>query len=654
MCGITGFWGCDERLDDLNGIVGRMADAMSARGPDDRGIWVDAQCGLALGHRRLAVLDLSAEGHQPMVSSCGRYVIVFNGEIYNFGQLKSALVQEGCAFRGHSDTEVLIEAIGQWGIQKTLVQLNGMFAFALWDHQVQKLFLVRDRLGIKPLYYGWINNQFVFASELKALWAHPHFQKDIQIDAVALLMHYGYIPAPHSIFRGIYKLLPGTFLSVSREHILQRATFSPTPTAAQTLLQPAVYWSAQNMVAQSMDQPVVSSDEALSLLHERLSEAVLLRMVADVPLGAFLSGGIDSSTIVALMQVQSARPVKTFSIGFAETDYNEAPWACAIARHLGTDHTELYMSNKEIMDQLPLLPEVFDEPFADSSQIPQWMISRLTRQHVTVCLSGDGGDELFCGYDRYRFCRLLWRCMTWAPIGVRRVLARVLSQFPERAYHHILQRVRQTKSSDKIAKLAGAIQQETPDALYEFVMSLWNDIPELMPNFVPAKDLDRSFLSAAVLSDSTHRMMFRDLVHYLPDDLLTKVDRASMGVGLEVRVPLLDHHVVATAWRMPLWMHSLEGQSKWPLRQILYRYVPRHLIDRPKMGFGVPIDRWLRGPLRMWAEDLLDEGRLKRDGYFDPGVVHRVWAAHLSGKRQAHQAIWCLLAFQTWLARFGR
>jgi asparagine synthase (glutamine-hydrolysing) len=623
-----------------------MAEQLVHRGPDDSGAWVDPQAGLALGFRRLAILDLTPEGHQPMLSACGRHVIVFNGEVYSFNELREELEPKGCKFRGHSDTEVMLAAISEWGLEAAVKKFVGMFAFALWDRRERALHLVRDRLGIKPLYYGWVGKTFLFGSELKALRAHPDFVPEINRDALALQMRHDYIPQPYSIYKGIYKLPPGCILTVNSNQ-----------SGAAKQATPRRYWSAKEVAEQGIANPFKGSErEAIEQLDALLREAVRLRMVADVPLGAFLSGGIDSSTVVALMQAQSSRPVKTFTIGFYEDSYNEARQAKAVAAHLGTDHTELYVTPDETMAVIPKLPTLYDEPFSDSSQIPTYLISALARRHVTVSLSGDGGDELFGGYDRYFVGYAAWQKVGWLPYSFRRLLARIIAAGRVETYNKWLAWLsplfsrygRPKPVGQKVHRLAQVLAFESPEALYHQLLSHWQQPEEIV---LGAEE------PATALTDSTQwaslpglfqRMMFFDLITYLPDDILTKVDRASMGVSLEARVPLIDHRVVEFAARMPLSMKIRGGQGKWLLRQVLYQYVPKALIERPKMGFGVPIDSWLRGPLREWAEGLLDAQRLRREGYFCPEPIRQLWREHLSGVRNWDYYLWDILMFQAW------
>ncbi len=647
MCGISGYLDTSRQTvcADLEATITRMSNTLCHRGPDDRGIWIDEAAGVALGHRRLSIVDLSPEGHQPMQSACGRYVVIYNGEIYNFQALRQELEGFGHPFRGRSDTEVLLAAIRQWGLTAAIERCVGMFAFALWDRKERLLHLVRDRLGIKPLYYGWVGKTFVFGSELKALRAHPDFKREINRDALALYLRHNYIPAPHTIYSGIYKLPPGMTLTLNS-------------TEARADVSPVAYWSARGVAERGVAEPLAgSADDAIAHLDALLRDAVKLRMVADVPLGAFLSGGIDSSTTVALMQAQSEQPVKTFTIGFHEAGYNEAEEAQAVARHLGTEHTELYVTPEEAMAVIPRLPTLYDEPFSDSSQIPTFLVSELARRHVTVCLSGDGGDELFGGYPRYDLGQNLWRKIGWMPAFGRQTFASALAAVPAEVLNAgfawaapILGKYgRAGKAGDKLHKLAELLAVDEPEGLYLNLLSHWKAPAGLVLDACePATVLtDRS--QWAALPDFKQRMMYLDTVTYLPDDILVKVDRASMGVSLEARVPLLDHRVVEFAWRLPLSLKIRHGQGKWLLRQVLYKYVPSALVERPKMGFGVPIGDWLRGPLRDWAEALLDARTLREQGLLRPEPIQTKWAEHLAGQSNWQYYLWDILMFQAWL-----
>jgi asparagine synthase (glutamine-hydrolysing) len=624
-----------------------MASRLRHRGPDDCGCWCDPAAGIALAHRRLSIVDLSPLGHQPMISPSERFVIVFNGEVYNHRALRRELPASAeRRLRGHSDTEVMLAAVDAWGLQPALNRFVGMFVFALWDRTERTLHLVRDRLGIKPLYWGRAGDSLVFASELSAIVAHPAFRSDIDRGALALLMRYGYVPGPHSIYAGIHKLQPGTVLTVRSP---QPADWSET-----------AFWSAEAVATRGMeDRFDGSDDEAAAELERLLHESIGLRMLADVPVGAFLSGGLDSSTVTAFMQAQSARPVRTFTIGSFDADHDEAPAARAVARHLGTDHRELYVTAADAMAVIPQLPTVYDEPFADSSQIPTLLVSTLARQDVVVALSGDGGDELFGGYNRHVWSDQVWSVVRALPSGARTAAAGAIGSLSpqqwSRAYRTV-ERVlppqwRHRAPGDKLHKLAGLLGASTPAELYRLLTSRWK-LPGALVIGAEEPEAARQH-PPGMFDDLTTAMLYLDLVTYLPDDILAKVDRASMAVSLEARVPLLDHRVVEFAWRLPLAMKIRNGQGKWLLRQVLYRHVPQHLVERPKSGFGVPIGTWLRGPLREWAEDLLQERRLRSEGFFDPGPIQEKWTTHISGRKNCLDDLWPVLMFQAWYGHRG-
>lgn len=643
MCGIAG---CLERRRGtmpLGEIARSMADAISHRGPDDSGVWCDLAEGIAFGHRRLSIVDLSSAGHQPMPSADGRRVIAFNGEIYNHRALRAELDQAGLApvWRGNSDTEVLLAAVSAWGLDNTLAKLLGMFAFALWDCAEKTLTLVRDRVGEKPLYYGWVGDSFVFASELAALKKHPRWAGEINRNALGLLQRHNYIPAPHSIYKHISKLMPGSYLLIG---------------AGAKDVESRTYWSASEAAQRGADCPFKgSAGEAADVLEKLLTESLSGQMLSDVPLGAFLSGGVDSSVVVALMQTQSSRPVKTFSIGFDVPEYDEASYARAVARHLGTDHTELYCTTADALSTVPRLAGVYSEPFADSSQIPTLLVSQLARQHVTVSLSGDGGDELFGGYTRYDLAARGWPKLTKVPLALRRGAAKIIRNFSPAAWDRLAGGPLSLVSAqhkihrfgDKLHKVSGALEASSFDDFYRELISHWPDPSGLVLGTSEQRSIfaDKSTQLSAT---SLQRMMLLDCVSYLPDDILVKVDRAAMSVGLETRVPMLDRRLIEFAMSLPAELLVREKKSKWPLRQVLYRHVPPALIERPKMGFAIPLGNWLRSPLRDWAENLLNERRLTNEGFFSPKLVREAWAAHLSGRQDLHYRLWNVLMFQSW------
>ncbi|QAU24667.1 asparagine synthase (glutamine-hydrolyzing) [Dyella sp. M7H15-1] len=647
MCGLTGFWnGRGAGGETLRDQAESMSRQLTHRGPDDSGLWCDEAVGIVLAQRRLSILDLSDAGHQPMHSAGGRYVIAFNGEIYNHLQLRERLAAESAApaWRGHSDTETVVACFVAWGIERTLQRCVGMFAFAVWDRQERTLVLARDRMGEKPLYYGWCSDTFLFGSELKALKAHPAFSADIDRNALALFLRHDCVPAPYAIYRGIFKLRPG--------HVLRMPIDAPRDG------QPRPYWRYNDVVSKGLGDPLVCSDtEAADALEKQLGASISAQMLSDVPLGAFLSGGIDSSTVVALMQAVSRRSVKTFTIGFEEDGYDEAAHAAAVARHLGTEHTELYVRSADAIDVIPRLPFIFCEPFSDCSQIPTFLVSQLTRREVSVALSGDGGDELFGGYNRYLTARTTWKRMLHLPKFARQAMAGALRTISPAAWDSLVEhaepllpkRWRMSTPGDKAHKLAEVLLQPNGHAFFLNVASQWKD-PESM--VIGARE-PSTLLTDADTWPSTGNlaqwMMAMDAQSYLPDDILVKVDRAAMANSLETRVPMLDHRVVELAWRLPLHQKIRHGQGKWLLRQVLYRHVPKALVERPKMGFGVPLDSWLRGPLRDWAETLLDEKRLRQESYFDPIPIRQKWEEHLSGRRNWQHALWTVLMFQAWL-----
>ena len=641
MCGITGLLlPPGQEKASFEARIKAMSDTLSHRGPDSHGIWVDAEAGVGLGHRRLAIVDLSSTGHQPMVSSCGRFVLSYNGEIYNADPLRQRLRVAGRYTRGTSDSEVLLEACAEWGVIRAITECIGMFAFALWDRGARALVLGRDRLGIKPLYYGTYDGGLWFGSELKPVLESRVVKPRLNVDAVHAYMRHGYVPTPHSILQGIHKLEPGTLLSVKADgrRCVER------------------FWSLDTVAELARATHERLSDaERTEQLRTLLLDAVGRRMVADVPLGAFLSGGIDSSTVVALMQAQSSQPVRTFSIGFNEHGYDEAQHAAAVARHLGTDHTELYVEPAHAFEVIPNLAHMYDEPFADSSQIPTFLVSELTRQHVTVSLSGDGGDELFAGYNRYTFGELVLGRIGRVPGFLRHLAAWGVHRLPPRAWDALggclPARVRPSAFGDKLYKMA-AVVTASPEAVYRQLVSLWDDPGEVVLAGVEPRGVLWQGDRPTWLRGEVEWMQYADTLTYLPDDILHKVDRASMAVSLEARVPLIDHRVVEFAWGLPMDAKIRGGQSKWLLRQVLRHYVPDELIDRPKMGFGVPIDHWLRGPLKEWAETLLEPRFLGLDGLLDVEVIRTRWQEHQSGVRNWHYPLWNVLMLQAWRQRW--
>ena len=658
MCGFAGYITKNANvLSNAEAVANVMAQSIKHRGPNDSGIWVDVNEGVALAHRRLSIVDLSPAGHQPMVSKSGRYVIAFNGEIYNHSELRleldkldkvnpKTLEANNKCWNGHSDTETLLAGFEAWGIEITLKKTVGMFAISLWDRHEKVLTLARDRMGEKPLYYGFQKNTFMFGSELKALKAHPDFLSEIDRGVLCLYLRHCYIPAPYSIYKGIQKLLPGTYLQIQL-----------ADDASVQLLSPKVYWSMTEVVAEGLSRPFVGSDaEAIAAVDSQLKQSVSLQMTADVPLGAFLSGGVDSSVVVALMQAQTSQSVKTFSIGFDETGYNEAEYAKAVAKHLGTKHTELYVTAVDAMNVIPLLAEIYDEPFADSSQIPTFLVSKMAKEHVTVSLSGDAGDELFCGYNRYLLADT-WKKIECLPLPLRQSAGHLIKTLSPESWDKVFYQLRRVKKlqnnmGQKLEKFANRLVKV--DGINPLYYSLVSEINQPEDVVIGAKEPETWLTKTGIkaeFKDAKQHMMFMDAMTYLPDDILVKVDRASMVNSLETRVPFLDHRVVELAWKLPINMKMRNGRTKWILREVLYQYVPRSLIERPKAGFGIPLGEWLRGPLSCWVESLINEQRLHKEGYFDVSYVRDLWRLHLSGQCNHQSLLWNILMFQVWLEK---
>lgn len=640
MCGISGIFDLrsSPRGCDLAAIASTMANTLPYRGPDGADAWADADAGIGLGHRRLAIIDLTPTGAQPMHSADRRYVIVYNGEVYNFRELRDELTARGHAFRGTSDTEVMLAAIGEWGIEQAVERFVGMFAFALFDHQARTLHLVRDRLGIKPLYWTVTDGWLLFGSELRALMAHPALRKDVDREAVAAFLRYSYVPTPATIFRGVFKLPPGCMLTV---------TAGGEPSVRS-------YWRLSDVVAQPADERI-TADAAAAQLDDLLRDAVRRRMIADVPIGAFLSGGVDSSTVVALMQACADRPVRSFTIGFREAAYDESAHAREIARRLGTEHTEVMLGEDSALDLVGNIADWFDEPFADSSQLPTYLVSRMTRQHVTVALSGDGGDELFGGYPKYAFLERTWRRFGGWPHGLRTLFGGCLGRVPEpaltKAAGIFLDPGRAERVGEKTRRLAAALAAPTGDDAARALNVIGTDRADLVLGAHGSLAAERMADLSTALPDLGSRMQAEDMLTYLPDDILTKIDRCSMAVSLEARVPLLDHRVVEYVWSLPRTLRR-GGEPKALLKSVLARYLPLSLVERPKRGFSVPLGQWLSGPLRGWAEEMLSPNKLKNEGLLDAGAVQNLWQRHLSGREQNATALWNILMLRAWSERW--
>jgi asparagine synthase (glutamine-hydrolysing) len=640
MCGIAGFLMGTERHNGESSekLIEKMTNTLAHRGPNNAGTWCDDVSGVYFGHRRLSILDLSEAGKQPMESACGRYVITYNGEVYNFQGIKKKLEAEiNIDFKTHTDTEVILEACAKWGVQNAVNELIGMFAFSLWDKQERQLTLVRDRIGIKPLYWQFISGRLAFASELKALRVLPDWKPEVDKHALGSYLRHAYVPAPATIYSHVFKLSPGNILT-------WKAGESPEVNQ---------YWDPLALVSENEQTHFSMSDiEAIDELDSLLGDAVQRRMISDVPLGVMLSGGIDSSIVTALMQKHSGRPVKTFSIGFNESDYNEAKYASQVAKHLGTEHTELYVESKHSLDVIGKIPMMYDEPFADASQIPTFLISDLIKNHVTVALSGDGGDELFAGYTRYQWAGKFAAIAKYFPAQLRNYVVSVIKYYPPQQWNQYLKnipaKIRPSHLGDKLYKIASILPLNNEQDIYKRLVSQWPKPSSVMNNGYEMETVLSNEMLKNLIPKYVSRMQYMDLVTYLPDDILVKVDRASMAVGLEARVPLLDHRVVEFAWSQPFNRKMRNGQGKWLLKQLLYRYVSKNLVDRPKMGFGVPIDQWLRGPLKGWAHDLLSVERLRNDGFFNADVIQKCLQEHMSGNRNHQYRLWVILMFQAW------
>lgn len=635
-----------------------MAATLYHRGPDAQGVWVAPQQSVALAHRRLSIQDLSPAGQQPMASANGRFHIVFNGEIYNFQILADELRQLGHRFRGHSDTEVLLAAMEEWGIEGTLERSRGMFALAVWDKQTQELILARDRMGEKPLFFGWLENCFVFASELKAFHSIFHAALTINPDAMAAFFRFGYVPTPHAIYENVFKLLPGTFLRIPVAPLPAASEFHPLPGNARISPQP--YWQLEHIAHQGINNLILDENEAIEQLDFLLRDAISQQRIADVPLGAFLSGGVDSSVVAAVMQAVSGKPISTFTIGFKEKEFDEAPYARAIATHLGSDHHEYYISANDGLALIEDIPRYWDEPFADSSQIPSLLVAKMAHKEVTVCLTGDGGDELFCGYNRYFAAAVFCSQQQRLPLWLRKIGGKAITTFPPQVWQSTYMLFKQFANNShtqanvglKIHKLANLLQMTSIHDAYRYLMSYWQQPGDIVSHTQEvASIMDRQ--PNLDLGHFINNAMYWDQLGYLIDDNLVKGDRSSMAVSLESRLPLLDHRIVEFSWRLPLTMKYRDGQGKWLLRQVLYRYVPKALIERPKMGFSVPIGDWLKGPLKKWAEDLLYSSSTRAVGGLNHQNIQHVWRQHLNGSYDHSHKLWTLCMWLTWFEHQG-
>lgn len=649
MCGLAGFFhrNSQRSSDDLRSICQAMGDCILHRGPDDFGVFVDEPCGVGFAFRRLAIIDTSPLGHQPMPSHSGRFEVMLNGEVYNFARIRQKLEEHGKLppLRGGSDTEIICAAIEAWGVAKAIQEFIGMFAIVVWDREQKELHIIRDRVGVKPLYLARFGNTFMYASELKSLRAHPEFRAEIDREALALYVRFGYVPSPYSIYKNVTKVQTGSIVTI--------------PLSGEPSVQ--LYWDANKVVSDGKANRFAGTfDEATEHLENLLRDAIGLRMIADVPLGAFLSGGVDSSAVVALMQAQSSQPVKTFTIGFEDKAYNEAEHAKEIAKLLGTDHTELYVTGEKALTVVPMLPDIYDEPFADSSQIPTYLVSELARKRVTVSLSGDGGDELFGGYNRYSIATKIWGKYEKLPSVGKWAAKTAITKISPKSWDRMAQiagplvpkSLRFGNIGDKVARLAEAVDSDSPSLLYTNLVSFYKEPSKIVKGGIEPPTEVTAHSNFASMDEFAEKMMELDLKTYLQEDIMAKVDRASMAVSLEAREPLLDHRVIEFAWTLPTEFRFNPTQTKRLLRSVLYKYVPPELIERPKQGFAVPLADWLRGPLREWAEELLDEARLEREGNFHPEPIREIWHEHLAGKRNWHYYLWVILMFQSWHERW--
>ena len=647
MCGINGFYSKTSSTFD-NAIV-RMNLAISHRGPDNNDFWIDKKSGIILGHQRLSIIELSSAGNQPMKSSSDRFVLTYNGEIYNHLQIRTKLQNsdKNIRWKGASDTETLLAAIEIWGIKITLQEIEGMFAFALWDKKERSLTLVRDRIGEKPLYYGFQNKQgnqvFMFSSELKALKAHPIFEGEIDKNVINLQLRHSCIPAPYSIYKNIYKLLPGNYLKL-KDSDLKKGLIPASRN----------YWSLKEIAVNGNAKPIkLSETDIQDDLESNLKNSIKKQIISDVPIGAFLSGGIDSSVVVALMQSQSNYPVKTFTIGFEDDNYSEAKYAKKISKHIGTDHTELYVSPKKALDIIPKLPLIYDEPFSDSSQIPTFLVSELAKKQVKVALSGDGGDELFCGYNRHLMSNKFENIINYMPLDLRKIISFLLKTISSKNWTKFSKILpgfnRHVNLGDKIYKVANVISANSSHEIYHRLCSHWQNPSEIVKNSEEPKTLLSELKNNLKELNSQQQMMVMDFLTYLPDDILVKIDRAAMSSSLETRTPFLDHKLIEYVWKIPHQLKFRNNKGKWILRKILNKYIPKNLTERPKMGFAIPIDSWLRGELKDWAENLLNEKKLEQQGYFNSKLIRKKWIEHLSGKKNWQSDLWDVLMFQAWL-----